>query len=97
MTLDITAYNLQGTPNTIRLNKTPDMCPVCHKSVHPKVIASSTGASEYTQTVFQCTSLDCQELFIGSYERDQGSNKGTLIKVAPVSAKGADFPNTIHD
>lgn len=44
MHLDVQAINLQGSVANIRLNREPDSCPICHKSIHSKIITSGIAS-----------------------------------------------------
>jgi Domain of unknown function (DUF4145) len=100
MLIDTTATNLAGTAEAIRLQQTPDLCPICHRNVHPKLISSILlPERSLVQTVFRCTHQKCQELFIATYLSTMRSPSGRLeykiIKVAPKTPHKATFPDTI--
>ncbi len=98
--LDIAAIPLAGGQENLRLNVVPDQCPLCHKNVHPKFVIA-TVYENVAQAVYQCTSLQCERLFIGTYfdsqERFPGRRGFALRNVAPVSPEKASFPKIIAD
>jgi hypothetical protein len=101
MHIDITAVDNAGAGKNVRLLQTPDECPRCHRSVHPKVLsASSLVGLKSCQAVFRCPHEKCQETFIATYEDNNTAVMGliqcySLIDVAPRSAVPSVFPETI--
>lgn len=101
MHIDTDAVNLAGSPAHIRLGDTPDVCPRCHRSVHPKLITvADLQERSTTQAVFRCTHQKCQEFFIATYRYMNMSEAGRalygLVFTAPINAKAASFPPTIE-
>lgn len=98
------AKTLQGTDVNVLLKNIPDVCPRCHRSIHPKHIINTIvmdGKSNSVQAIFMCTSQQCQEVFIGNYRSFAfgGANQLTfnLVSVAPISFKPHQFPETIKE
>jgi hypothetical protein len=101
LNLKVTAKNLQGVDFHIRLDDLPDVCPICHRSVHPtNIINQYLVERELAQAVFRCTSQQCQEIFIATYKHSghqQGMEVFRLSTVAPKEFKPLAFPKTIID
>lgn len=101
MHLDVTAHDLGGGTDNIRLANIPDICPRCHRSVHPKHVWSSLLRElSLCQIVFRCTHQKCQELFIATYRqlsKSVGRQEYGLACIAPWSARQTEFPTTIQD
>lgn len=100
MQLDITAKTLAGGEQAIRCSAVPDVCPRCHRSVHPKhVYAALLSELGQAQVVFRCTHQKCQELFLGTYSTANRSSAGrseyTLRSVTPATAQKTSFPETV--
>jgi hypothetical protein len=100
MFTDVTAIDLPGGQEQLRLGETPDVCPRCHRSVHPKVVgAAKLQERRAVQAIFRCTYQKCQELFIATY-RGTGRAEGgrqvyDLEGVAPLRAAKSAFPDTV--
>lgn len=99
MQIDTTSTDLAGGQENIRLTQTPDFCPRCHRSVHPKLVSVAMLLEvKKVQAVFRCTHQKCQELFFGTYS-PYGSGGGrtiwTLNSVSPIAAQQATFPETV--
>lgn len=99
MHVDAPAHDLAGGAENARLEQTPDTCPQCHRSVHPKLIAiASLRDLQKAQAVFRCTHQRCQQLFIGNYTASGGNASRwywRLASVAPVSVQHTNFPETV--
>jgi hypothetical protein len=97
MKFEVSGIDLQGKSISLSLRGVPDICPICHISVHPKTV-TTVFLSELgmAQTVFRCTHQKCQELFIGTYKEE--SNYGlTLDKVSPKNPIEKSFPENIKE
>lgn len=103
MFLDVNAIDLQGGQTQVRLEEVPDVCPRCHRNVHPKDIATTIlRERESCQEVFRCTHQKCQELFIATYRSTQRQSVQQLpifelVNVAPWSARQTEFPVTVQE
>lgn len=100
MHTDATAIDLAGQQEHARLVDTPDVCPRCSRSVHPKWIAMAKLSEHGVgQAIFRCTHQKCQELFIGNYKFLNKTEGGRLAYglqfVAPVKAQSTAFPYTV--
>lgn len=95
MEFKINAYSLQGNQHGFNLNNIPDVCPLCHKSIHPQtVISGFLEERSLVQCIFRCTNNLCQELFIGSYP--MRNSQYTLSKTSPKNIINESFPDTIN-
>lgn len=102
MHLDLTGHSLTGAAERVRLSDIPDVCPRCHRNVHPQhVTVSLLSGRALCQTVFRCTHQKCQELFVATYRTLNRSTTGgveyALESVAPWSARQTEFPVTIQE
>lgn len=102
MHLDVTSVNLQGTGTNIRLSREPDNCPVCHKNIHPKLISSGiTQQRNLAQCIFRCTSLECQEFFIATYNNTHRTSGGRELfefkYIAPITPLETTFSDSINE
>lgn len=100
MDLVIQAISLDGQGRNVRLLELPDICPRCHRSVHAKVMhVAQLVERKLTQTVFRCTHLKCQELFLGSYRvvGGEGTNElqCQLFSLTPIQARTSSFPESV--
>ena len=73
--MNATAIIVVGS-NYVGVDRHPDKCPLCHKSVVPAFKAAEKIADQRitVQAVFQCPNGSCNELFIATYlaDRDGG-------------------------
>lgn len=101
MHIDTTAAKLDGSGVNVRLDRTPDTCPRCHRSVHPKLlVAQLLGERPICQAAFRCTHHKCEEMFLATYFF-QGETGGrryfSLRDLSPLSARSTPFPQVIED
>src|SRR6266480_7070284 len=99
MFLDTTAFNLQGAGTNIRLDPVPDVCPRCHRSVHPKETYIALLAERALfQAIYRCTHQSCQEAFVATYKAG-GSAGGrpvfVLANTAPIAPRPTAFPSDV--
>lgn len=103
MFLDANATDLQDGHSQVRLEGVPDVCPRCHRNVHPKkLVATILRERESCQAIFRCTHQKCQEMFVASYRAAHRKSNSQhpifeLAGVAPWTAHQAEFPTTIQD
>lgn len=101
MKLNAKAQSLDGISANITLNSIPDMCPICHRSIHPKnIINCILTQRELVQGIFRCTSQECEEIFIATYkiESMQRSPLPCSFKgIAPKIPQKHEFPQNIQD
>ena len=101
MHIDTAAIRLEGSQENIRLGGTPDVCPRCHRGVHPKCITVAYLDMSTTQAIFRCTHQKCQEFFIATYNYanrvEQGRHLYMLSFTSPIKAKAENFPKTVQD
>lgn len=100
MFTDVIANDLPGGQEHLRLGQTPDFCPRCHRSVHPKIVtAAKLEERRAVQAIFRCTHQKCQELFVATYQSafrtDAGRPLYDLEGIAPIRAKKSTFPDTV--
>lgn len=102
MFLQTKGINLQNRDKNIKLMAVPDVCPLCHRSIHPKhIITQDLEERKLCQSVFRCTNQKCQEIFISTYNFT-GRNEGgyqvySFVRLAPVSPRAAEFSETIKE
>lgn len=66
----LTATTVDGPSVTVQYDRSPDFCPLCHTSVHPKLLQGVIDGSKpntYLNIAFQCTKRECRRMFIGLY------------------------------
>lgn len=102
MMLDVTATTLSGSTAAIRLHTVPDICPRCHRSVHPAhVVSALLETTKGCQSIFRCTSQKCEELFIAWYSNSGQPSGGRplfeLGKLAPLKHSAIEFPASVTE
>jgi hypothetical protein len=100
MLIEAQALKLDGAASGVRLTSTPDVCPRCHRSIHPKFLNAALQGSEYKcQATFRCTHQQCQELFIGTYAFESrapdSKHHYKLLSVSPRNAESIKFPDVV--
>lgn len=102
MNLDVRARCLQNQEHPVRLFGVPDLCPRCHKGIHPKhIVFSLDDKNKKVQGVFRCTHQNCQELFLANYHSvvtaDVARSHSTyqLSNVSPLKAQQHHFSEVI--
>src|SRR4051812_32654221 len=66
----INLKSINGNVIGVPFNTLPDVCPICHVSVDPRMIVSdleAPGDVDRIQVVFQCTKTGCKSFFIADY------------------------------
>jgi len=93
----INAINIAGQGNKVQIDKYPDECPICHTSVYPKFLNVTTYIQKplRIQSVFRCTKPECEQLFIGTYNKNDGTF--FLEKVEPIYPQPQTFPTQIQE
>jgi hypothetical protein len=102
MFLQTRGKNLQNRDKNIKLTAVPDVCPLCHRSIHPKhIITQDLEERKLCQAVFRCTNQNCQEIFISTYiytGRSEGGHQlYDFVRLAPISPQEAEFSETIKE
>lgn len=101
MHTDTQAQDLNGAPQLLRLDRLPDSCPLCHRSVHPKLVSCRIHLDRASsRVVFQCTHHQCQELFVSIYSAaDRGAGRLECIYLfsAPKLPVHHNFPDVIQN
>ena len=86
--------------------ETPDTCPLCHVSLHPRVVTGTflgppNNENSLLQVLFQCTQDDCQRSFIATYRYtedrsySQSHDVYKILSVAPKNPQKALFTEPI--
>ena len=91
----IDVRNISGGNKNVQIDKYPDECPICHTSVYPKFFGMTAYLTRpiRIQSVFQCTKHECGQLFIGTYNKSEGTF--FLVKVEPIYPQPKTFPPEI--
>jgi hypothetical protein len=98
--LDVQLTDPRGTGSQARLQKVPDSCPLCHRSIQPVFFVGATLPSRIlSQVVFRCPHTECQELFLATY-RPVGPAVNPMpyqfVSMAPMKAKKATLPEAVE-
>src|SRR5690349_7738793 len=100
MAKQINAARLDGISETFRYERMPDECPICHTSVHPKIVVATlignlNQLGSLAQITFQCTKEACQRLFIATYRMGDSTGIYNFVNTAPKTAIQATFSDSI--
>jgi hypothetical protein len=96
--IHLTATTVDGPSVTVQYDRSPDSCPLCHTSVHPKLLQGILdGAQPYTvlNIAFQCTKRECRRMFIGLYGLSV-PHMYTLISSVPIIPLKEVFPEPVE-
>lgn len=99
MNIPLHAHTLAGEQIAgVRIDRYPDTCPLCHTHVLPKLcfaVAASGKPTDQVHLAFQCTSNNCELLFVASYGLAQD---GTFQfkSAAPKTPQRITFPEIIE-
>jgi len=91
----INAKNIAGQGNQVQIDKYPDECPICHTSVYPKFLDETAYLTRpiRIQSVFRCTKIECEQLFIATYNKNDSTF--FLARVEPIYPQPKTFPPEI--
>lgn len=99
--LTLSAQSVDGgsTRFSLKIDRLPDKCPLCHLRVSPTYVAGiwldlGTGWQRLDAT-FLCTSRSCSHLFLASYISKRGLYE--LKSVAPQTAEKSEFSAEIRE
>ena len=98
---------MRSAAGTVNFYGTPDECPICHQGTDPRIVHGVIigGFSEENSNlriVFQCTSSQCNEAFIGYYDarhggQGSGYNYHFQDKLAPQNPEVAQLPDSVAE
>ena len=102
MHLDVSAHDLHGSSSPVRLKGAPDICPLCHRSIHPiHIYVILLRERGLCQSVYRCTHYKCQEIFIGTYEATNATEDSRdlfeLTHIAPSNPDKSSFSEIIKE
>ena len=101
MHLDANAHNLPAnSAPPVRLDPVPDVCPRCHRNIHPKdLYVAYLDGRKLCQGLFRCTNGDCQESFVATYRHvgtlPNGRMSFALIDVQPMAPRPTAVPEAV--
>lgn len=94
----VSAIHSDTSQEDIVLRDIPDICPLCHKHVAPKLLSTQVFSdSRRARALYRCTSNNCEEVFIGIYTQDVQTRMFTLRGLAPRSAQKTAFPDSVQN
>ncbi len=94
---------LHGTAVSVNYEGVPDVCPICHVSVVPRLLIGAMAGTHphgKFQIAYQCTKNGCQRLFVSLYEQKPGANVVNpyyLKMVAPMEPKRHEFSQVVAE
>ena len=83
--------NVNIDSQTVQYDHDPDLCPICHHAVSPRILVAPTNENPLTinsvvNIAFKCTHRECMNMFIGIYERTNPSEACyNFIRATPLS------------
>lgn len=95
-------YLKQDGSGAITVNRYPDKCPFCHKSITPDKISYSLGIERTLELSLKCPNNDCKKTFIAYYDFDGRRSPGGdcylfLNKTTTGNLISRDFSQSITD
>ena len=91
MAFEIGLPDQMGRTVNIQVDRPPDTCPICHRSIEAKFVSGGfwLRENERFQATFQCVSLACRNLFLATYHCSTATNGnwklGTIEPTRPRS------------
>lgn len=64
----------KSTNMNVRIDRTPDECPVCHRAVEPPEHSPTSASGDWLERVLRCPRAACGRLFIARYKRAGNMN-----------------------
>ena len=98
MGIQVNAITLHGNHNVV-LTIFPDECPICHTSLHPRLLTAiyhSAANRHHVHAAFLCTKPSCGSMFVGIYTYGSDA-KYHLQRTTPKTAKSMSFPDDIKE
>lgn len=88
---------MRGESCDVNVDMYPDICPICHRSIHAEFVAGICQGSRMRkpQAAFRCSHPDCGRLFISNYKYD-GPLPLKLGTSEPMYPEKASFPQPIE-
>jgi len=98
---DIHSRNLNGKELIVSYELIPDVCPLCHHAIVPKLVGSAY-AGYYPlgmlQIIYQCTKRDCERVFIAGYKTLNDTGKVHHWKIiTPIEPEPVQFSQDIYN
>ena len=99
MSISLQAKTLDGEVQHFNIQSSPDRCPQCHTSVHPKLISQHLSADKSQAYVtFLCTSRKCLRPFVATYQRSIHNYSDYVLRfTAPRTTIQSEFPASIKE
>jgi hypothetical protein len=83
----------------LQLEKFPDSCPICHRSItpidHGIGFHTGSGAHQRVERLFRCPSADCQRLFIVRYSKSTSQAYFDFSEAVPYEVKVSECSDII--
>jgi hypothetical protein len=97
--MDIQVTNSTGGKKNLKIDKYPNTCPFCHKSIDALKYEGFENDNN-VEIVYRCPNEECKKIFIGYYEEilDNNTNKWifSLTKTMTGVIKERDFSEDIQ-
>jgi hypothetical protein len=88
----------------VEVDKTPDACPICHRSINPLDLSVAYRMDDSTvvtlERIMQCPAENCQRYFIARYRcfnKPNGIMEGRLYQSVPTELNAIEFSKIISD
>ena len=96
--MQVTVKHLEGGDHAARLNKSPDLCPICQKHVRTTFLAGALAHNRRLDAVFRCPNDACRGLFVASYMPAGDGGTHNLMKTSlPRFVEEHNFSLEIRD
>lgn len=87
MALTIQTFNPEGTQVQVEIDRAPDECPICHRSIQPVKLGNGAalrgrGTTQRVEVVWRCPSGECERIFIGRYSVDVRTTRTVFVLVS---------------
>ncbi len=106
MVYEINFIRPVGNPGSVKVDKVPNECPTCKRTIDPGIIQGvATKREGDLQIAFHCTHAECRSILIGYYDEMEAPRAGDPESfhyafsgtIRPVFPEEEEFPKEINE
>jgi hypothetical protein len=93
--MQIVAHYRNGVQATVRIDKPPERCPICHHFLQPVELGNAFGCGDTVEKIYRCPRENCERTFIARYTQ-QAPNFFALAECVPSKFQAEIFSEIIQ-